>query len=81
MFDNSASGIKMAAQVSRTASVNITKLNASHRWPLFSHDSSTWLSLRSSHVFAGIGAEVLEQVEFGAFQKLGDKSTKKQGIV
>ena len=32
-------------------------------------------------VFAGIGTEVLEQVEFGAFQKLGDKSTKKQGIV
>jgi hypothetical protein len=24
---------------------------------------------------------VLEQVEFGAFQKLGDKSTKKQGVV
>ena len=32
-------------------------------------------------VFAGIGTEVIEQVEFGAFQKLGDKSTKKQGIV
>ena len=32
-------------------------------------------------VFAGIGTEVLEQVEFGAFQKLGDKTTKKQGIV
>jgi len=32
-------------------------------------------------VFAGIGAEVIEQVEFGAFQKLGDKSTKKQGTV
>ena len=32
-------------------------------------------------VFAGIGTEVLEQVEFGAFQKLGDKSTKKQGVV
>eukprot|EP00963_Diacronema_lutheri_P010161 scaffold975_cov394-Pavlova_lutheri.AAC.1 len=32
-------------------------------------------------VFAGIGAEVVEQVEFGAFQKLGDKTTKKQGIV
>jgi photosystem II CP47 chlorophyll apoprotein len=32
-------------------------------------------------VFAGIGSEVLEQVEFGAFQKLGDKSTKKQGVV
>ena len=29
----------------------------------------------------GIGTEVIEQVEFGAFQKLGDKSTKKQGIV
>ena len=28
-----------------------------------------------------VAAEVLEQVEFGAFQKLGDKSTKKQGIV
>ena len=26
-------------------------------------------------------SEVIEQVEFGAFQKLGDKSTKKQGIV
>jgi photosystem II CP47 chlorophyll apoprotein len=32
-------------------------------------------------VFAGIGAEVVEQVEFGAFQKLGDSTTKKQGIV
>ena len=32
-------------------------------------------------VFTGIGAEVTEQVEFGAFQKLGDKSTKKQGAV
>jgi photosystem II CP47 chlorophyll apoprotein len=29
-------------------------------------------------VFAGIGAESLEQVEFGAFKKLGDKSTKKE---
>ena len=26
-------------------------------------------------------SEVTEQVEFGAFQKLGDKSTKKQGAV
>jgi len=32
-------------------------------------------------VFSGIGAEVTEQVEFGAFQKLGDSSTKKQGVV
>jgi len=32
-------------------------------------------------VFSGIGAEVTEQVEFGAFQKLGDRSTKKQGVV
>ena len=32
-------------------------------------------------VFSGIGAEVTEQVEFGAFQKLGDRSTKKQGAV
>jgi photosystem II CP47 chlorophyll apoprotein len=32
-------------------------------------------------VFTGIGAEVTEQVEFGVFQKLGDKSTKKQGAV
>ena len=32
-------------------------------------------------VFAGIGTEVIEQVEFGAFQQLGDKSIKKQGIV
>jgi photosystem II CP47 chlorophyll apoprotein len=32
-------------------------------------------------VFTGIGAEVTEQVEFGAFQKLGDKTTKKQGAV
>nr|YP_009237419.1 photosystem II 47 kDa protein [Wildemania schizophylla]AKS28466.1 photosystem II 47 kDa protein [Wildemania schizophylla] len=32
-------------------------------------------------VFAGIGAEVTEQVEFGAFQKLGDRSSKKQGAV
>jgi photosystem II CP47 chlorophyll apoprotein len=32
-------------------------------------------------VFAGIGTELVEQVEFGSFQKLGDKGTKKQGIV
>merc|ERR1711957_902196 len=32
-------------------------------------------------VFTGIGAEVTERVEFGAFQKLGDKTTKKQGAV
>jgi photosystem II CP47 chlorophyll apoprotein len=32
-------------------------------------------------VFSGIGAEITEQVEFGAFQKLGDRSTKKQGAV
>ena len=32
-------------------------------------------------VFTGIGAEVTEQVEFGAFQKLGDRSTKKQGAI
>jgi photosystem II CP47 chlorophyll apoprotein len=29
-------------------------------------------------VFAGIGTEVLEQVEFGAFRTLGDETTKKQ---
>jgi photosystem II CP47 chlorophyll apoprotein len=27
-------------------------------------------------VFTGIGAEVTEQVEFGVFQKLGDKQRK-----
>jgi photosystem II CP47 chlorophyll apoprotein len=27
-------------------------------------------------VFTGIGAEVTEQVEFGVFQKLGDRTTK-----
>jgi photosystem II CP47 chlorophyll apoprotein len=32
-------------------------------------------------VFAGIGTEVLEQVEFGAFTKLGDETTRKKGIV
>jgi photosystem II CP47 chlorophyll apoprotein len=32
-------------------------------------------------VFTGIGAEVTEQVEFGAFTKLGDKTTRKQGAV
>ena len=33
-------------------------------------------------VFTGIGAEVTEQVEFGAFQKLGDETTaRKQGAV
>lgn len=31
-------------------------------------------------VFAGIG-EITDQVEFGAFQKVGDRSTKKQGAV
>lgn len=39
-----------------------------------------WHASRSLYraVFAGIGIEVLEQVEFGAFQKLGDATTKKQ---
>jgi photosystem II CP47 chlorophyll apoprotein len=32
-------------------------------------------------VFTGIGAEVTEQVEFGAFQKLGDRNTRRQGAV
>jgi len=33
-----------------------------------------------ANTFAGgVGAEVLENTEFGGFQKLGDKSTKKQG--
>ena len=33
-------------------------------------------------VFTGIGAEITEQIEFGAFQKLGDASTvRKQGAV
>ena len=39
------------------------------------------LELYSEMYFSGIGAEVTEQVEFGAFQKLGDRSTKKQGAV
>ncbi len=37
--------------------------------------------LYSETFFAGIGAEVTAQVEFGAFQKLGDTSSKKQGSV
>ena len=40
-----------------------------------------WWSYFIPRCFAGIGSEVLEQVEFGAFQKLGDKTTKKQGVV
>jgi len=40
-----------------------------------------WWSYNLRDVFTGIGAEVTEQVEFGAFQKLGDKTTKKQGAV
>jgi hypothetical protein len=40
-----------------------------------------WWSYSIQRRFAGIGTEVIEQVEFGAFQKLGDKTTKKQGIV
>jgi photosystem II CP47 chlorophyll apoprotein len=32
-------------------------------------------------VFTGIGAEVTEQVEFGVYAKLGDRSTRKQGTV
>jgi len=32
-------------------------------------------------VFTGIGAEVTEQVEFGVYTKLGDRSTRKQGNV
>jgi photosystem II CP47 chlorophyll apoprotein len=30
-------------------------------------------------VFAGVGTEVIELVEFGAFEKLGDERTKKEG--
>jgi len=29
-------------------------------------------------VFTGIGAEITEQIEFGAFQKLGDVTTTRQ---
>jgi photosystem II CP47 chlorophyll apoprotein len=32
-------------------------------------------------VFAGIGAEAIEQVEFGAFEKLGDSTTRKQRLL
>jgi photosystem II CP47 chlorophyll apoprotein len=32
-------------------------------------------------VSAGIGTEVIEQVEFGAYKKLGDGTTKKKGII
>ena len=31
-------------------------------------------------VFAGIDADVDEQVEFGAFQKLGDVTTRRQAV-
>ena len=31
-------------------------------------------------VFAGIDADLDEQVEFGAFQKLGDTSTRRQSV-
>ena len=31
-------------------------------------------------VFAGIDPDLEEQVEFGAYQKLGDPSTRKQAI-
>jgi photosystem II CP47 chlorophyll apoprotein len=32
-------------------------------------------------VFAGIDPDLDEQVEFGAFQKLGDTSTRRQSIL
>jgi hypothetical protein len=32
-------------------------------------------------VFSGVGTENLDQGEFGGQEKLGDKSTKKRGIV
>jgi photosystem II CP47 chlorophyll apoprotein len=32
-------------------------------------------------VFAGIDPDLDEQVEFGAFQKLGDLSTRRQSIL
>jgi len=32
-------------------------------------------------VFTGIGPEVTEQVEFGAFRKIGDRSTPRKGRV
>jgi len=32
-------------------------------------------------VFTGIGAEVTEQVEFGVYAKLGDRTSRKQGAV
>ena len=39
------------------------------------------LELYSEMYSVVLVAEVTEQVEFGAFQKLGDRSTKKQGVV
>ena len=32
-------------------------------------------------VFTGIGPEVTEQVEFGAFRKIGDKTTPRKGSI
>jgi len=32
-------------------------------------------------VFTGIGPEVTEQVEFGAFRKIGDRTTPRRGSV
>jgi hypothetical protein len=36
---------------------------------------------QSSEIFTGIGPEVTEQVEFGAFRKLGDRTTPRKGSV
>merc|ERR1712087_794169 len=50
-------------------------------FPIFILSLYVYLSFKVSYlarVSHFIGAEVTEQVEFGAFQKLGDKSTKKQ---
>jgi photosystem II CP47 chlorophyll apoprotein len=60
-------------------------------WFTFAHGSFAllfffghlWHGSRAifSDVYAGIGAEVLEGLQFGAFQKLGDSSTKKQQLL
>ena len=53
---------------------------------MFPHSSSSsgcWTQARTifRDVFTGIGPEVTEQVEFGAFRKIGDRTTPRKGSV
>ncbi|KAB2041244.1 hypothetical protein ES319_D02G135100v1 [Gossypium barbadense] len=52
------------------------------RLPCFSSSDAFWHGARTMFrdVFAGIDPDLDAQVEFGAFQKLGDPTTRRQVV-